>query len=83
MLRRMSETRRVVWLFPEPVRTAQTETTGLLDLSWVLFFPITRKSAPGGHDHRGFVHDVFMGHVAVAKTTWSTFTLDEFQKSLR
>jgi hypothetical protein len=44
--RRISDTRRVVWLLPEPVRTAHTETTGLVDLIWVVPMPIRRKSAP-------------------------------------
>jgi len=37
---------REVWLFPDPVRTAHTETTGTLDLSMVVVGPISLKSAP-------------------------------------
>ena len=42
----ISETLRVVWLFPDPVLTAQMETTGFVDFSWDEFVPISRKSAP-------------------------------------
>jgi len=44
--RRRSDTRRLVWLLPDPVRTAHTEITGTLDSSMVSFQPIRRKSAP-------------------------------------
>ena len=44
--RRMSATRRAVWLLPAPVRTAQTATTGTLARSIVDRGPISRKSAP-------------------------------------
>src|SRR4030043_2102076 len=36
----------VVWLFPAPVRTAQTAITGLEDFSWGDFGPRSMKSAP-------------------------------------
>ncbi len=65
--RRINETRRVVWLLPEPVRTAQTETTGLVDLICVFFMPIRRKSAPAASTVRSLVHDVLVRHVAVGK----------------
>jgi hypothetical protein len=38
--------RRLVWLLPAPVRTAQTATTGLLLGSMVARGPSSRKSAP-------------------------------------
>lgn len=47
--RKINDTRRVVWLFPAPVRTAQTETTGLTDLTCVVFAPINLKSAPAAN----------------------------------
>ena len=34
----MWQIRRVVWLLPQPVRTAQTATTGLVDLSIALAY---------------------------------------------
>ncbi len=40
--RKISHTRRVVWLLPLPVRTAQMATTGLLEVSMVCFGPIRR-----------------------------------------
>ena len=43
---RISLTRRVVWLLPAPVRTAQTATTGLLLGSMVRREPTMQKSAP-------------------------------------
>ena len=43
---RMSATRRVVWLLPEPVRTAHTATTGFVLLIIVLVALSTLKSAP-------------------------------------
>ena len=46
MSRKIRETRRVVWLLPQPVRTAPMETTGLDDSTKVLSSPISRKSAP-------------------------------------
>ena len=39
-------TRRVVWLLPQPVRTAHTETTGLLLLIMVSRGPSRMKLAP-------------------------------------
>ena len=36
----------IVWLLPEPVRTAQTDITGFTDFTWVASSPIKRKSAP-------------------------------------
>ena len=44
--RRVCATRRVVWLFPEPVRTAQTATVGTSALSVVSFGPSSVKLAP-------------------------------------
>jgi len=44
--RRMRMTRRVVWLFPAPVRTAQTETTGTRARIMLARGPISRKPAP-------------------------------------
>jgi hypothetical protein len=41
-----SHTLRVVWLFPDPVRTAVTAITGTLLFSWVALGPITMKSGP-------------------------------------
>ena len=38
--------RRLVWLLPLPVRTAQTATTGLAAWSIVRSGPSSRKSAP-------------------------------------
>ena len=43
---RYSQTLRVVWLLPQPVRTAQTAMTGFLEGSMVCFQPMSRKSAP-------------------------------------
>src|SRR3972149_4452053 len=40
------ETLRDTVLFPAPVLTAQTETTGRFDFNHVVFGPISRKSAP-------------------------------------
>ena len=37
---------RVVWLLPEPVRTAQTATTGTVAFSIVSFGPSSSKFAP-------------------------------------
>ena len=42
----MSAIARVVWLLPEPVRTAQTDTTGTLASSIVSFGPNSTKLAP-------------------------------------
>jgi hypothetical protein len=39
-------TRRVVWLFPEPVRTAVIDTTGFVDFTIVDAGPSNMKSAP-------------------------------------
>ena len=41
-----SATRRVVWDFPHPVRTAPMATTGLDERSIDAFGPTSRKSAP-------------------------------------
>ncbi len=60
-------TLRLVWLLPEPVRTAQTETTGLRLLIIVSSGPRRTKLAPGGQDLGGLVHDVFVGEVAVGE----------------
>ena len=38
--------RRVVWLLPEPVRTAQTAMTGFVLCSIVVAAPSSLKSAP-------------------------------------
>ncbi len=38
---RISMTRRVVWLFPTPVRLAVTEITGFVDLIIVLLGPMS------------------------------------------
>ncbi len=38
--------RREVWLLPEPVRTAPTETTGLVLLIWVSLGPMVVNVAP-------------------------------------
>ena len=43
---RISQTRRVVWLLPDPVRTAVIETTGFVDLTIVEAGPRSMKSAP-------------------------------------
>ncbi len=58
---------RLVWLLPDPVRTAQTETTGLLALDHRGIGPEEDEIGPGGHGLRGLVHDVFMGDVAVGE----------------
>jgi hypothetical protein len=42
----MEITRRVVWDFPQPVRTAQTDTTGTFAGSIVCRGPMSQKSAP-------------------------------------
>ena len=39
-------TLRLVWLLPQPVRTAQTATTGFDERSMVALGPSKRKSAP-------------------------------------
>ena len=44
--RRIRPTRRLVWLLPQPVRTAQTATTGFVLSSIVELGPSSRKSAP-------------------------------------
>ena len=44
--RRIAAALRVVWLLPQPVRTAHTDTTGRLDTSIVSRVPSSRKSAP-------------------------------------
>ena len=43
---RMRPTLRLVWLLPQPVRTAQTATTGFVLSSIVAFGPSSVKSAP-------------------------------------
>jgi len=43
---RISATRRVVWDFPQPVRTAHTATTGFSEATWVEVGPNSQKSAP-------------------------------------
>ncbi len=43
---KVSQTLRVVWLLPTPVRTAQTATTGLVDLIMVWEAPSRLKVAP-------------------------------------
>src|SRR4030042_3266825 len=73
MLRKISDTRRVVWLLPEPVRTAHTETTGLVDFSWVVFIPISRKSAPAANTDDALCITTSWGMSLYANTTWSTF----------
>ena len=64
---RIAATRRVVWLLPEPVRTAQTETTGLRLLIIVSPGPRRTKLAPAAMDLGGLVHDVLVGDVAVGE----------------
>ena len=64
---RISATRRLVWLLPEPVRTAQTETTGLRLLIIVSSGPRRTKLAPAAMDLGGLVHDVGVGEVAVGE----------------
>ncbi len=44
--RRMSETFRVVGLFPAPVLTAHMDINGFCDSSMVVLGPMRRKSAP-------------------------------------
>ena len=44
--RSFRQTRRVVWLFPAPVRTAQTDTTGLVERIEVSLKPSRAKSEP-------------------------------------
>ena len=39
-------TRRDVWLLPEPVRTAHTDTTGLVLVIWVSSGPSRVNDAP-------------------------------------
>ena len=58
-------TRRVVWLLPAPVRTAQTATTGFVLLSIVRRALEHHEVGAGGVDERGAVHHVVVGHVAV------------------
>ena len=38
----------MVWLLPDPVRTAQTETTGLVDLTWVDVGAVAEFPSEGG-----------------------------------
>src|SRR4030043_360777 len=46
LLFRILATIREVWLFPDPVLTAHTETIGTFDFTIVVLGPISRKSAP-------------------------------------
>jgi len=55
-------TRRVVWLFPAPVRTAVMETTGLVDFTWVEFVAHHAKNQPpAAKTVEALLHDNFMG----------------------
>ena len=83
MPRRISETRRVVWLLPEPVRTAHTETTGLMDLIWVAFGAHQAEISPGCQNLGGFVHDQFVRHIAVGENDLVDFVfMDQLTRSL-
>ncbi len=57
----------MVWLLPEPVRTAQTDTTGLVDLTWVAMRAHQAEICPGSQHHRSLVHDDFVRHIAISK----------------
>jgi hypothetical protein len=52
MPRRIFDTRRVVWLFPAPVRTAQTHQP---------------EVGSGSQHHGGFVHHILVRYVAVGE----------------
>ena len=64
---RIWATLREVWLLPQPVRTAQTETTGFVLLTIVSSGPRRTKRRPGRLDLGGLVHDVLVGDVAVGE----------------
>ena len=57
----------MVWLLPDPVRTAQTETTGLVDLTWVHLRAHQAEIRPGGVHDGSLVHHIFMRHIAVGE----------------
>jgi len=62
----------VVWDFPQPVRTAQIVTKGLLVLIVVLFFPINIKSAPQALTKDALCITISKGRSLYARTTIST-----------
>lgn len=67
MLRKIFDTRRVVWLFPDPVRTAHTETTGLEDFNLRAVGSHQTKIRPGCIDDRSFMHHDFVRNVGIGK----------------
>ncbi len=57
--------RRLVWLLPQPVRTAPTLITGLVLLIWVSRVAQHGEVGAGGVDDGGQAHDLLVGDVAV------------------
>ena len=60
-------TRRLIAPLPQPVRTAQTATTGRDGRSIVRRGPNIEKLAHRGQDTAGQVHDVLVTHAAVGE----------------
>ena len=65
--RRIAATRRVVWLLPLPVRTAQTETTGTRAASMRGLRAEQPEVGAAGEHPRGLVHHGLVRHVAVGE----------------
>ena len=63
--RKSSATRRVVWLLPEPVRTAQIAATGFDDAIIVSCGERSLKLGTGSERLRADVQHVLVGHVRV------------------
>ena len=63
---------RDVWLLPQPVRTAQTAMTGLVDSSIVLRCPMMRKSAPAVLTMAALCMTFSYDRSEYAIATWST-----------
>ena len=59
--------RRDTGLLPQPVRTAQIETTGTFDTNCVRSAPSSQKSAPAADGPRGQVHQRRIGDIAIGK----------------
>ena len=64
---RIRPTLRLVWLLPQPVRTAQTETTGFSLSSIVAFGPSRREVGAGSEHDRRLVHDLLVREVGVGE----------------
>ena len=65
------DTRREVWLLPQPVRTARTAITGLLLAAWVASVPSSVKCGPRDWTHATLAMTVSLERSEYASTTSS------------